>query len=355
MDERALAFLKTLLDAPGPSGFEQVPARLWREEAKGFAQVEADVGGNSIATLNPGGSPKIMFAGHVDEIGLMVVHIDDDGFIHFAPIGGWDSQVLVGQRVLIEGKGGPVLGVIGKKAIHLVKHEDRDRISKITDLWIDIGAKNKDEASQRVRVGDAAVLASAPHEFPNGRLVSRSIDNRIGAFVVLEALRRLSTKPGFSAQVSAVATTQEEIAYTGGGARTSAVKLHPDAAIVVDVTHATDYPGVEKKEIGDFKLGGGAVISRGSVVSRVVFEQLVEAADAEQIPYAIEAAPRGTNTDADAIHTARSGVATGLLSVPCRYMHSPNEMVSLDDLDRVADLLAAWVKRLNATTSFIPM
>jgi len=355
MDERALAFLKSLLDAPGPSGFEQVPARLWREEAKAFAQIEVDVGGNSIATLNAGGSPRIMLAGHVDEIGLMVVHIDDDGFIHFAPIGGWDSQVLVGQRVLIEGKAGPVLGVVGKKAIHLMKTEDRDRVSKTTDLWIDIGAKNKDEAAQRVRVGDAGVLASSPHEFPNGRIVSRSIDNRIGAFVVLETLRRLARTPGFTAQVSAVATTQEEIAYTGGGARTSAVKLHPDAAIVVDVTHATDYPGVEKKEIGDFKLGCGAVISRGSVVSRVVFEQLVEAADAGKIPYAVEAAPRGTNTDADAIHTARSGVATGLVSVPCRYMHSPNEMVSLEDLDRVADLLAAWVKTLNAKTSFIPM
>lgn len=355
MDERALAFLKTLLNAPGPSGFEQVPARLWREEAKAFAQVDVDVGGNSIATLNSGGSPKIMFAGHVDEIGLMVVHIDDDGFVHFAPIGGWDSQVLVGQRVLIEGKGGPVLGVVGKKAIHLMKHDDRDRVSKVTDLWIDIGAKNKDEAAQRVRVGDPGVLATAPVEFPNGRIVSRSIDNRIGAFIVLEALRRLSKTPGFSAQVSAVATTQEEIAYTGGGARTSAVRLHPDAAIVVDVTHATDYPGVEKKEIGDFKLGCGAVISRGSVVSHVVFDQLLDAADAEKIPYAIEAAPRGTNTDADAIHTARSGIATGLLSVPCRYMHSPNEMVALEDLDRVADLLAAWVKRLNATTSFIPM
>ncbi len=354
MDERALVFLKRLLDAPGPSGFETVPARLWREEAKGFAAVEVDIAGNSIATLNPGGTPRVMLAGHVDEIGLMVVHVDDEGFLHFQPIGGWDSQVLVGQRVLIEGTAGPVLGVVGKKPIHLIKNEDRDKVSKVTDLWIDIGARDRAEALQRVRVGDAGVLATAPHEFPNGRIVSRSIDNRIGAFVVLEALRRLAATPGFSAQVSAVATTQEEIAYTGGGARTSAVKLHPDAAVVVDVTHATDYPGVEKKELGDFKLGCGAVISRGSVVNRIVFEQLMAAAVAEDLPHAIEAAPRGTNTDADAIHTARSGVATGLVSVPCRYMHSPNEMVALDDLDRVAQLLAAWVRRLDATTSFIP-
>ena len=355
MDERALAFLKKLLDAPGPSGFEQVPARMWREEAQGFAQVEVDVHGNSLATLNPRGVPKVMLAGHVDEIGLMVVHVDDDGYLHFAGIGGWDSQVLVGQRVSIQAKQGPVLGVIGKKAIHLMKHEDRDRVSKISDLWIDIGARNKDEALARVRIGDPGVLAAHPHEMPNARIISRSIDNRIGAFVVLEALRALSQKKGFSAQVTAVATTQEEIAYTGGGARTSAVKLQPDAAIVVDVTHATDYPGVEKKEIGDFKLGAGPVISRGSVVNRIVFEQLIEVAEAEKIPFAVEAAPRATNTDADAIHTARSGVATGLVSVPCRYMHSPNEMVSLEDLDRASQLLAAWVQRLNGTSSFIPL
>ncbi len=354
MDERSLAFLKKLLDAPGPSGFEQGPARLWRDEAKSFASVEGDALGNSLATLNKGGSPRIMLAGHVDEIGLMIVHIDDEGYLHFAPIGGWDSQVLVGQRVLIDAKGGPVLGVIGKKAIHLMKHEDREKVSKVTDLWIDIGAANKDEASARVRIGDAAVLATAPHEFPNGRIVSRSIDNRIGAFVVLQALKQLAAKPGFSAEVVAVATTQEEIAYTGGGARTSAVRLHPDAAIVVDVTHATDYPGVEKKEIGDFKLGSGPVISRGSSVSRLVFEQLIGAAEGAKMPFSIEAAPRGTNTDADSIYTSRAGVATGLVSVPCRYMHSPNEMVALQDLDQASSLIAAWVRSLTKDTSFIP-
>jgi putative aminopeptidase FrvX len=354
MDERALGFLKKLLDAPGPSGFEAAPARLWRDEAKGFAAVTTDVAGNSVATLNPKGSPKVMLAGHLDEIGLMVVHIDDEGFVHFAPIGGWDSQVLVGQRVILEGKSGPVMGVIGKKAIHLMKTEDRDKVSKITDLWIDIGAKNKTEAAERLRVGDTGVVATSVQEFPNSRIVSRSIDNRIGCFVVLEALRRLAKEKMLAACVSAVGTTQEEIGHTGGGARTTAFSLEPDAAIVVDVTHATDYPGVEKKELGDFKLGSGPVLSRGSAVNRVVFDQLVAAAEAAKIPYAIEAAPRGTGTDADQIHTARRGVATGLVSVPCRYMHSPNEMVSLEDLDRAAELLAAWVMRLAKDTSFIP-
>ncbi len=354
MDERSLAFLKRLLDAPGPSGFEATPARAWREETRAFAAVESDVHGNAIATVNPQGAPRVMLAGHLDEIGLMVVHLDDDGFVHFAPIGGWDSQVLVGQRVVLEGKAGPVAGVIGKKAIHLMKPEERDKVSKITDLWIDIGAKTRDEAAARLRVGDAGVIACQVLEFPNGRIASRSIDNRIGAFVVAEALRRVAAAGGVTAAVSAVGTTQEEIAYTGGGARTSAFRLEPDAAIVVDVTHATDYPGAEKKEVGDFRLGGGPVISRGSAVSRVVFDQLVAAAEAEGIPYTIEASPRGTSTDADAIYTSRRGVATGLVSVPCRYMHSPNEMVSLDDLDRTAALLAAWVRRLDGATSFIP-
>jgi endoglucanase len=353
METDALQFLKRLLDAPGPSGFERAPARLWREEAAGIATVETDVAGNSIARLNPAGRPRVMLTGHLDEIGLMVVHIDDEGFVHFALIGGWDSQVLVGQRVRLEGRTGPVAGVIGKKAIHLMKSEERDKVSKVTDLWIDIGAATKAEAAERVRVGDPGVLVAPPLDLPNGRIASRSIDNRIGSFVVLEALRRLAKEPP-AACVLAVGTTQEEISYTGGGARTSAFGLEPDAAVVVDVTHATDYPGVEKKEVGDFKLGSGPALRRGSAVSPVVFDQLVAAAEAEQIPYTVEAAPRGTSTDADAIYTSRRGIATGLVSVPCRYMHSPNEMVALDDLDRAAALLAAWARRLKSDTSFIP-
>ncbi len=353
LEDRSLAFLKRLLDAPGPSGFEQAPARLWREEARTFAAVDVDVAGNSFATLNPGGSPRVMLTGHADEIGVMIVHVDDEGFLHIGPVGGWDSQVLVGQRVILLGRGGPVHGVIGKKPIHLLKPDERDKVSKITDLWVDIGAANKAEALERVRVGDAGVIACQALTLPNGRIASRSIDNRVGAFVVLEALRRLAAAAPRAAVV-AVATTQEEISTTGGGARTGTVHVEPQAAIVVDVTHATDFPGAEKKEQGDFKLGGGPALARGSAVSTVVFEQLVAAAEAEGIPFAIEAAPRYTSTDADAVYTSRKGVATGLVSVPCRYMHSPSEMVALDDLDRTAALLAAWVRRLEPGTSFIP-
>jgi endoglucanase len=353
MQPQSLSFLKALLDAPGPSGFETAPARIWRAQAERFAdEVIPDVGGNSIATLNPNGSPRVMFAGHIDEIGLMITYIDDDGYLYFDPIGGWDHQVFVGQRVHLIGRDGLVQGVIGKKAVHLIEADDRDKVSKAKDLWIDIGAGKREEAEEQVHVGDAGVLGSTIVEFPNDRIVSRSLDNRIGAFVVLEALQRLADDPP-AACVTAVATSQEEIAYTGGGARTSAIGLQAEVAVVVDVTHATDHPGVEKKQYGDVKLGGGPVLSRGSAVNPLVFDLLVRAADEEQIPYTRQAAPRNTGTDADTIFTAHRGVATGLVSVPNRYMHSPNEMVQLGDLDKAADLLVAFTRRVTSADDFV--
>lgn len=354
MPPRSYDFLTRLLDAPGPSGFEGAPARLWRAEAAGFADaVRADVHGNSYATVNPRGAPRLMFAGHLDEIGLMVVHVDDDGYLSFDGIGGWDPQVFVGQRVTLLGRSGPVQGVVGKKAIHLMDKDDRDKVSKVEDLWVDIGAKNRKEALARVRVGDAGVLTSSTLQLPNGRLSSRSLDNRIGAYVVLAALRLLAGKR-LAARVTAVGTTQEEIGYTGGGARTSATDLEAQVAIVVDVTHATDYPGLEKRKHGDVKLGGGPVLSRGSAVNGGVFDRLVAVAEREKIPYGVEAAPRFTSTDADHIFTAHRGVATGLVSVPLRYMHSPNELVHLEDIDRAARLLAGFARSLKAGDDFIP-
>jgi endoglucanase len=327
---------------------------VWRAEAGKFAEsVWADVAGNSFATVNPDGAPRLMLAGHIDEIGVMVTHIDDEGFLSFDTIGGWDHQVFVGQRVVLLGRAGQVSGVVGKKAIHLIEREEREKVSKVEDLWIDIGASNKGEASERVRIGDPGVLAAEVLDFPNGRVVSRSIDNRIGAFVVLEAVRLLSGTRS-AASVTAVATTREEIAANGGGARSSAHRLEPDVAIVIDVTHATDYPGLDKRKHGDYRLNGGPVLSRGASVSEMVFDLLVQTAEAEQIPYSIEAASRDTHTDAEAIWNAHRGVATALVSVPNRYMHSPNEMVALDDLDRTARLLAAFAGRLRADTSFIP-
>ncbi len=350
-----VGFLKKLLDTPGPSGFEQAPARLWRDEVATFADdVRADVHGNSVAAVNPKGKPRLMFAGHIDEIGVQITHIDEDGFLYFSGIGGWDSQVLVGQRVLLLGREGAVHGVVGKKAIHHLKKEDLDRVTKVIDLWIDIGAANRDEAASRIRIGDAGVIDSRVEEYPNNRIVSRSLDNRIGAFVAAEALRRLASQRPKHAAVFAVASTREEIAWTGSGARTSAIGIEPDVALVIDVTHATDYPGADKKHSGDHKLGGGVVLTRGSSVSPLVFDLLVECAEQAKLPYTIQAAPRDTGTDADAIYNAMRGIPTGLVSVPNRYMHSPNEMVALQDLDRAAELLAAFARRLEPGTDFIP-
>jgi putative aminopeptidase FrvX len=354
MDSSSLLFLKRLLDSPGPSSFELLPARVWREEAKGFAErVDADVSGNSFATVNAAAAPRVMLAGHIDEIGVMVTYVDDEGYLSFDTIGGWDHQVFVGQRVSLLAKSGSVTGVIGKKAIHLMDKDAREKVSKAEDLWIDIGAADRKEAEERVGVGDPGVIASQVLEFPNQRIVSRSLDNRVGAFVVLEALRLLA-KDRPTARVTAAATTREEISHTGGGARTGAVGLEAEVAVVVDVTHATDYPGVEKRKHGDFRLGGGPVIARGAASNPVVFDLLLQAAAAEKIPYTIEAAPRDTSTDADNIFTALKGVATALVSVPLRYMHSPNEMAALEDLQRTARLLAAFARRITPASDLVP-
>ncbi|NIR46013.1 MAG: M42 family metallopeptidase [Gemmatimonadetes bacterium] len=355
LNPTSVEFFKRLLSLAGPSGYESSPARAWREEAKAFAdEVWADVNGNSFAAINRDAEPRVMLAGHVDEIGLMINHIDDDGFLYFSPIGGWDPEIVVGQRVEILARDGTIPGVIGKKAIHLQEKGDRDKASKIKDLWIDIGARDGKGARGRVRVGDAAVLRADVIELPNDRIVSRSVDNRMGALIALEALRRLAEdRP--TAHVVATATAQEEIGFgVGGGARPGAYGLDPQVAIVIDVTHATDHPGAEKKGHGDHRVGGGPVLSRGSAVNPVLFERLVETAEREKIPFSIEATPSRTSTDADSIFTTRLGIATALVSVPNRYMHSPNEMVSLDDLDRAAQLIATTIRTLRADDSFVP-
>ncbi len=351
LSETSHAFLKRLLETPGPSGFERDPARVWRDEARGFAEVHGDVMGNSFAVVNPGGSPTILLAGHVDEIGLILTFIDDSGYLYFGPIGGWDPQVLVGQRVRFRGRDGDVIGVVGKKPIHLMKPDEREKASKLTDLWVDIGAITKAEAQARVQVGDAGVIDAPFVELPNGRIVSRAIDNRVGAFTVLEAARRYAEQPG-AARVVAVATTQEEIAWRGGGALAGAVHIAPAMSVVVDVTFATDHPGVEKKEHGEATLGGGPVLTRGSVISPVAFGLLRDAAERLGLPYTVHAAGRESFTDADAIHNAREGIATALCSIPNRYMHSPNEMVAVDDLDRAAAVIAEACRSVSSATDF---
>jgi endoglucanase len=351
MNDHSLQFLKQLLTTPGPSGDEAAVARLWRAEAESFAdQVTADVRGSSFAVLQ-GGAPRVLLAGHIDEIGLMVSYIDEEGFLWFSTIGGWDPQVLVGQRVRLLGRQGEVLGVIGKKPIHLLEGDEKQKVSKIKDMWIDIGVRSRIEAVELVRVGTVGVLDAPVYDFPNGRIVSRSIDDRVGAFTVLEALRLLKDDRPL-ATVAAVATSQEEITFAG--AQTAAFSFDPQVAIAVDVTFATDHPSIEKKEYGDVRLGGGPVLSRGAANSPVVFDMLVAVAEREGIPYSVQINPRDTGTDADVIHMARSGVATGVISIPNRYMHSPNEMVELVDLENVARLIAAFVRSLTPEMDFIP-
>lgn len=349
-------FFESLLDAPGPSGFEVRPARVWRAEAETFADsVTTDVSGNTLALVNPDGRPRVMMAGHIDEIGLQVTHIDTDGFLFVDGIGGWDPQVLVGQRVRVLGRSQDVIGVVGRKAIHLLKPNERKKATEIRDLWIDIGVTSRDEAAEAgLRVGDPIVIDADLVRLAGDRVASRAIDNRIGAYVVLEALRMLSEVPPTASAV-AVATVQEEIGSgAGGGARSSAFALEPDVALVVDVTFSTDVPDIEKKELGEHSLGGGPVLSRGSAAHPVVFDRLVEVAEAEGIPHTIQAAPKATHTDADSIYMTRTGVPTGLVSVPNRYMHSPNEIVSLSDLASTARLLAAFVRSLDADADFTP-
>jgi endoglucanase len=344
-------FLKRLLSTPGPSGNEGAAAKVWREEAGKFAEVRGDRMGNSFATLNAGGSPKVMLSGHIDEIGLMITHIDDQGLLRFTGVGGWDPQVLVGQRVRIQARYGEVPGVIGKKAIHVMEAEERKKVSELKSLWIDIGARDGDEAKGMVRVGDVGVVDQDLLELPNCRIASRSLDNRMGAFVVLEALRLLSEEEGVNAEVVAVASVQEEIGLYG--ARGAAFGLDPDAAIAVDVTHATDTPGVSKNENGDHALGSGPVIKRASNLSPIVSDGLIAAAEEAGIGYTLEADARSTGTDADAIQFTRAGIATGLVSAPNRYMHSPNEIVELGDLENCARLISLYVKGLGPDTDFV--
>lgn len=344
-----IEFLKLLLSAPGPSSQETLPARVWRAEAKMFAdEVLTDVRGNSVAILK-GDRPRVLLAGHIDEIGLIVTYVDDDGFLSFAGIGGWDPQVLVGQRIRLLGKSGDLVGVIGKKPVHLMKKDEGS--SKIEDLWIDIGVASRAEALERVKVGTVGVIDAPYYELPNGRFVSRSIDNRIGAFTVLEALRLLAQERPV-ATVAAVATAQEEITFAG--AQTAAFQLEADAAIVVDVTHATDYPTADKKLRGEAKLGNGPVLACGSVNSVVVHEMLLKVADDNRIPYSLKVNPDSSATDADVIHLARGGVATGVISIPNRYMHSPNEMIQLSDVEHAIHLIAAFVRSLDSSSDFIP-
>jgi len=343
--------LLQLLSAFGPSGHEEGAARIWREAASGFAEVTSDTLGSSFARVRSGeGAPTLAIMGHIDEIGVVITNVEDNGFLSFTPVGGISADTLAGQRLELLTRNGPIPAAVGRKRLQPEQLRDRPRIELI-DLHIDIGAKSREEAEALVRVGDPGVWAGPAVELANGRLLSKALDNRLGAYIALEAARRIAESREAQVDVVAVAAVQEEIGLYG--ARTAAYGLAPDVAIAVDVTPATDVPGGDARRAGRIELGMGAMIARGPTLNKHVTDLLGEVAEAEGIAHAYEIYSRTTSTDADEIHLTQAGIPTGLISIPTRYLHSPNEICALEDLESIIRLLVAFAKRLTRDQSFV--
>lgn len=345
------SFLKDLLDARSPSGYEDEARTVVRRQiAKVSDSFEVDALGNCLATLNPKGSPNLMLAGHIDELGLIIKHVDDKGFLFFDVIGGHDRGLISGRRVSILGRKGVVKGVVGKRALHLMSPEDRRKVPLLHQMWIDVGAKDKKEALSFITIGDPAVYDQSFELIRSSLATSRAFDNKTGAYAVNETLKRLAKGRRPAAKIVAASTSQEEIGVRG--ATTAAHLVNPDVAIAVDVSHATDHPDADNRKFGDFKLRGGPIISRGPNIHPAVFERLMLCAEKQGIPVQVEAEPRPTGTDARAIQMARDGVPTGLVGIPLRYMHTPSEMIDLEDLENVVKLLVAFARSLKKTDRF---
>ncbi|AQQ71212.1 Putative aminopeptidase YsdC [Limihaloglobus sulfuriphilus] len=341
MNKTTENFLKKLLETPSPSGFELTAAKVWRDHVKGHVdELISDVHGNSIGILNPKAKFKFIVTGHIDEIGLIITHIDDKGFIYTQQIGGMDPALLIGQRVRIISEKGEVFGVIGRKAIHQMKPDERKKNVEMENIWVDIGADSKEDALKRVAIGDPMVVDVEYRRLAGNKVVSRATDDKAGAFVVAEVLRRLS-KRELNICVAGVATVQEEIGLRG--ATTSSYSVNPDAGIAIDVNFASDHPETDIKKIGDNKLGGGANLHRGANINPILQKEIFKTADKHKIPYQITAQPRGTGTDANAIQLCRGGVAVSLISIPNRYMHTPVEVISLDDLENIITLIVEFI------------
>jgi putative aminopeptidase FrvX len=343
--------LEQLLTAPGPSGQEDLAAKVWRDAARAFGEVSGDVLGSSWVRV-PGASdgPLLAIVGHIDEIAVVVTHVGDDGMLAVRQLGGFDPRTIAAQRLEILTRDGRLPGVIGVRKQKTRRGED-PKPYEFSDLFVDIGAADKDEAKQLVRPGDAAIIAGAPLELRNGRVASRSLDNRLGSYVALEVARRVAAEGGTPGDVAGVAVVQEEVGDFAGS-RTAAFELEPTVAIAVDVTHATDVRGGDPEEEGEHRLGGGPALTRGPSMHPAVFELLYETAEAEGIDVSVEVSRGHTNTDADAMYLSRVGVATGLVSIPLRYMHTPVEVVDLADVENVIRLLVAFARRLEPGISF---
>ena len=339
-------FLKDLLEARSPSGYEDEARSVLTKHVRSKADDYCvDSMGNVFATANVKSSPTLMLAGHIDELGLIIRYIDENGFLYFDTIGGHDKGLISGRRVDILTDGGIVKGVTGKRALHLMTPDERKKVPELHRMWIDIGVSGKNEAEKLVKVGDAAVYDHALDMVRGSIANSRAFDDKSGAYTVMEALLRVVGKKNLKAKVVSVATTQEEIGVRG--ATTAAHAVNPDVAIAVDVGHATDHPDCNKRKHGDYKLGGGPIICRGPNIQPDVYLRLVKVAEEKDIPYQLEAEARPTGTDARAIQVARSGVATGLVSIPLRYMHTPCETMDLEDIENTVKLLEGFALSLK--------
>ncbi len=352
MREESLNFLRTLVNTPSPVGHETRGQRVWLDYAKQFAdETFSDAYGNCVAVLNKGGSPRLMLAGHADEIAMAVNYIDDSGFIYVRRMGGVDAAITKAQRVTIHTKRGPVKGVVGNVAPHLTKQEGDPKPPKIHEIFIDIGAGKRNEAEKLVHIGDPITLVDEFDILRGDLAVARAFDNRIGTFAVAETLRLLKESKGkLHAEVCAVSNVQEEVGLLG--ARQIAYSLKPDVALVVDVTHATDYPTVSKAQHGDTRIGKGPAITHGGCNHPEVVARIESVAKAKKISLQHEAMSATSGTDTDVIFWTRGGIASALISLPNRYMHSPVEVVSLKDLEQIPQLLAAFALSLKKGEQF---
>lgn len=352
MDSQTITFFTKLLDQPGPSGYEHDVSQIWQEYVTAYSdKVETDTHGNTYATLNAGQSFQIMIAGHADEIGLAVNYVSEDGFIYFMRIGGVDPSVLLSQRVKILTKHGEVPGVISKRAIHLRDADKKDEPPKIHELWIDIGAKDKEDVLKRIRIGDPIIWGESYRELANDFAIARNFDNRIGCLIVAEILRRLTDrKSELKVSVCGAVTVQEEVGLLGAGSLAERVK--PDLGIAIDVTHDTNTPTVSKTRFGDIKCGKGPSIYRGTRTNARVFDLLEEVSTEKEIPVQIEVESGRTGTDADMISRSGYGIPINVVSIPCRYMHTSTEVINLNDVENAIKLLVEFILKLDNKTKF---
>ncbi len=352
MRDESLQFLKQLVNTPSPSGREFRGQRVWLDYVKQFADdTFSDAYGNCVAVLNKGGSPRLMLAAHADEIGMSVNYITDEGFIYVRKVGGIDPAITKAQRAVIHSKNGPVKGVFGNVAPHLMKFEGERKMPKMEDLFLDIGVSSKKEAEKLIRIGDAITLSDEFDTLRGDLAVARAFDNRIGTFAVAEAARLLKeSKTKFSPEILVVSNIMEEVGLFG--ARQIAYSLKPDVALVVDVTHATDYPTVSKQQHGDIKVGQGPALTHGGCNHSEVVARLEKVAHAKKIALQHEATSSTSGTDTDVIFWTRGGIPCALISLPNRYMHSPVEVVSLKDLEQIPQLMVAFAQSLKAGEEF---